>query len=210
MAIQHAACGYSHTVLVTRSGRLLVFGDNGRGQLGTSASDKPITTAASVYHPKGGRFVSAEAGNAHSILLDSAGDVWLTMSTGMECIISGKKVLAIAAGGDDNCNCIASPPAGIIKRQFSIDSIEDGSKIIDQVESLLEDMDSDSSNKVAAAQDIGRRTEELLKYVTTYGYEDFIEITSHQLFIAFIVTDILPCSILSFSIRLIWMRCSHG
>jgi len=164
VAIQHAACGYSHTVLVTRSGRLLVFGDNGRGQLGTSASDKPITTAASVYHPKGGRFVSAEAGNAHSILLDSVGDVWLTMSTGMECIISGKKVLAIAAGGDDNCNCIASPPAGIIKRQFSIDSIEDGSKIIDQVESLLEDMDSDSSNKVAAAQDIGRRTEELLKY----------------------------------------------
>ena len=153
---------------------MLVFGDNGRGQLGTSASDKPITTAAPVYHPNGGRFVSAEAGNAHSILLDNSGDVWLTVSTGMECIILGKNVLAIAAGGDDNCNCIASPPTGMIKRQFSIDSIEDGSTIIDQVESLLEDMDSDNSNKVAAAQDIGRRTEELLKYVNHFRMCDFL------------------------------------
>jgi hypothetical protein len=165
VAIQHAACGYAHTILVTRSGRLLVFGDNGRGQLGTIASDKPTTTALPVQHPRGGRFVSAEAGNAHSILLDSSGDVWLTTPTGLKCLLEGKSVLAIAAGGDDNAVAIASPPAGALMRQFSVDSNEDGSMIVDQVETLLDEMDSDSANKVSAGYDIAKRTEELLRYV---------------------------------------------
>lgn len=164
VAIQHAACGYSHTVLVTRSGRLLVFGDNGRGQLGMAASEKPIMTATPVYHPKGDRFVSAETGNAHSILLDSMGDVWLTSTTGMNCILRGKAVLAIAAGGDDNSVAIASPPTGMLTRQFSTEFEEDGSVIVDQVESLLDEMDSDSANKISAGRDIAKRTEELLKY----------------------------------------------
>jgi alpha-tubulin suppressor-like RCC1 family protein len=165
VAIQHAACGYAHTILVTRSGRLLVFGDNGRGQLGTIASDKPTTTALPVQHPRGGRFVSAEAGNAHSILLDSSGDVWLTTPSGLKCLLEGKSVLAIAAGGDDNAVAIASPPTGALMRQFSVDSNEDGSMIVDQVETLLDEMDSDSANKVSAGYDIAKRTEELLRYV---------------------------------------------
>ena len=165
VAIQHAACGHAHTVLVTRSGRLLVFGDNRRGQLGIAASEAPITTATPIYHPKGDQFVSAEAGNAHTILLDNVGDVWLTSSTGLKCLLKGRSVLAIAAGGDDNSVAIASPPAGMIKRQFSVDSSEDGNMIVDQVETLLNEMDSDSVNKVSAGYDIAKRTEELLRYV---------------------------------------------
>jgi alpha-tubulin suppressor-like RCC1 family protein len=170
VAIQHVACGYAHTILVTRSGRLLVFGDNGRGQLGNIASEKPVVNAIPVHHPKGGRFVSAEAGNAHSLLLDSEGDVWMTTSTGLRCILEGKHVLAIAAGGDDNAVAIASPPSGssMLNRQFSMDSAEDGTLIVDQVESLLDEMNSDSANKNEAGQDIAKRTEELLRCVTSF------------------------------------------
>eukprot|EP00804_Cyclotella_cryptica_P023529 CCRYP_012150-RC/>CCRYP_012150-RC protein AED:0.41 eAED:0.41 QI:0/0/0/1/0/0/2/0/417 len=169
VAIQHVACGYAHTILVARSGRLLVFGDNCRGQLGTTASEKPVVNAIPVYHPNGGRFVSAEAGNAHSVLLDSEGDVWMTTSTGLRCILEGQHALAIAAGGDDNAVAIGSPPSGntTLNRQFSMDSAEDGTMIVDQVESLLDEMDSDSANKVEAGQDIAKRTEELLRYVTS-------------------------------------------
>jgi hypothetical protein len=38
--------------------------------------------------------------------------------------------------------------------------------IIDQVENLLEEMDSDSANKVSAGHDIAKRTEELLRYAS--------------------------------------------
>ena len=165
VAIQHAACGYAHTVLVTRSGHLLVFGDNGRGQLGMAATDAPITTSTPIHHPKGGQFISAEAGNAHTVLLDNAGDVWVTSSAGLNCLLNGRSVLAIAAGGDDNSVAIAAPPAGAIKRQFSVDSTEDGNMIVDRVETLLNEMDSDSANKISAGYDIAKRTEELLRCV---------------------------------------------
>jgi alpha-tubulin suppressor-like RCC1 family protein len=170
VAIQHVACGYAHTILVTRSGRLLVFGDNCRGQLGMTASEKPVVNAVAVVHPRRERFVSAEAGNAHSLLLDSAGDVWLTTPTGLQCVLQGRYVLAIAAGGDDNAVAIASPPSVVTtqEHQISTNSSEDwtlvdGGMIVDKVETLLDEMNSDSDNKVLAGQDIAKRTEELLR-----------------------------------------------
>jgi hypothetical protein len=149
VAIHNAACGCAHTILVTRSGRLFVFGDNSRGQLAMAASDKPFMTATPVHHPTGGRFVSAEAGNAHSILLDSSGDVFVTTHSGLKCLLQGRRIIAIAAGGDGNAVAIASSPVGTLTRQFSVDSVEDGCMIIDQVENLLEEMDSDSADKVS-------------------------------------------------------------
>lgn len=167
VAIQHAACGAEHTVFVTRSGRLLSCGNNDRGQLGLAACDEPSMKVVSVQHPtEGKRFVSAEAGNAHSVLLDSDGDVWLTTGSGLQRVVEGKSVVAIAAGGDDNCIVIASPPSGgkMLKRQFSVESAVDGETIVDTVESLLDEMDSESDKKLYAGQEIAKRTEELVRY----------------------------------------------
>jgi hypothetical protein len=76
--IAHAACGLNHTVLVTKTGRLLVCGSNESGQLGLpSPSTIPVTSVQEVVHPSPERkFVSAEAGTNHTLLLDDCGGVY--------------------------------------------------------------------------------------------------------------------------------------
>jgi len=167
VAIQDVACGAEHTILVTRSGRLLVCGSNQRGQLGADVSKVPTaTTVVPVHHPSGGRFVSAEAGNAHSLLLDNYGDVWLTSSNGLQLVVKGHSVLAIAAGGDDNSVVIAPASTGglSLTRQFSVEKEDDGMDIVDSVENLLQEISSNGANKQYACNEIAKRTEELLKY----------------------------------------------
>ncbi len=112
VAVQDVACGAEHAVLVTISGRLMVClmvcGSNQRGQLGADVSRVPFATVIiSVHHPSGGRFVSAEAGNAHSLLPDNIGDVRLTSLDDLQRVVKGHSVLAIAAGGDDSSVVVA-------------------------------------------------------------------------------------------------------
>ncbi|KAL7544039.1 hypothetical protein ACHAXR_013506 [Thalassiosira sp. AJA248-18] len=164
-AIQQVACGLEHTILVTRSGNLLVCGSNYRGQLGIESSKLQSTSKViQVNHPNGGTFVSAEAGNCHSLVLDSAGDLWLTTANGLQCILEGKSVLAIAAGGDDNCIAVVSAPCGVksLQRQFSMD-MPDSKSIFDDVDSLLEDIESDKTNKNVGAE-IAKKIEDLLRH----------------------------------------------
>ena len=79
-AITYVACGLEHTIFVTRSGDLLVCGSNFNGQLGIPSPELQSTsTITTLHHPKGGSFVSAEAGNGHSLLLDSVGDLKLLL-----------------------------------------------------------------------------------------------------------------------------------
>ena len=167
-AITHVACGLEHTVFVTRSGDLLVCGSNFNGQLGLPSSELQSTsTITTVHHPKGGSFVSAEAGNGHSLVLDSVGDLWLTTPTsGLQCILHGKSVLAIAAGGDDNCIAITSPPHGVktLQRQFSMEMPEDSKSIVDSVDDLLVAMESDEGAQEHAGQEIANKSEELLRH----------------------------------------------
>jgi len=166
-AIQHVACGLEHTIFVARSGDLLVCGSNCGGQLGIDVSKLQSTSKiVSLQHPKGGKFVSAEAGNRHSLVLDSAGDVWVTNANGLTCIIEGRTVLAIAAGGDGNCIAIASSSAGsaTLQRQFSMEMPEDTKSFVDAVDGLLEEMESDESSKQHAGHEIAKRSQELLQH----------------------------------------------
>jgi ubiquitin-protein ligase E3 A len=227
VAAVHAACGESHTVLVTRSGRLLVCGSNCHGQLGlsphtTQTSSTEQTQEIAVYrndvvspvepllHPefmtRGCTFVTAECGSCHTLVLDNEGNVWqiggrgsaAAAATGpyenrLECVLRGKNILSIDAGGDHSI-AIAAPPspssflAGgssedwqgttttpTFQRQFSISLLDntfhatDKQIIATDLEELLVAIGSgkeDYSEKtqLAAAEELANRTEELLQH----------------------------------------------
>lgn len=168
VAIQDATCGLEHTVLVTRSGRLLVCGNNNFGQLGIAASElNSSNTVIPVNHPNGGRFVSAEAGIANSLILDDAGDVWTTTGQhGIQCILAGKSALAISAGGDSNIAIIAAAPTGVklLQRQFSMEEIENPTSIVDAVHGMIVELEDGKGDKSNLSQEIARKSEELLRY----------------------------------------------
>jgi len=167
LAVQNAACGLEHTVLVTRSGRLLVCGNNNFGQLGIATSELKLSKKiVPVNHPKGGRFVSVEAGYGHSLILDNAGDVWMTTQQGIKCILAGKSALAIAAGGNDNSAVITAAPAGarLLQRQFSVEQTEHPTSIVDAVHVMIGELEGGKGDKTNLSQEIARKSEELLRY----------------------------------------------
>ncbi|KAL7546171.1 hypothetical protein ACHAWF_009514, partial [Thalassiosira exigua] len=167
VAISHVACGLEHSVFVTRGGNLLVCGANYQGQLCIDASKlKATSKVVSVEHPNNARFVSVEAGNGHTLVLDSVGDLWATDTNGLHCVLEGRSVLAIAAGGDCSCSAIASTPSGskTLQRQFSVEMPEDTSSIVDSVDALLGEMESDGICKSDASREIAKKSEELLRH----------------------------------------------
>lgn len=104
-----AACGNDHTILVTEQGFLVLFGRNKEGQLGVRGCDmvcKPHVLA----HPQANRrFTQADAGSAHTVVLDEAGVLWrlggeggrITSTTALEQISKpGITIQSVAAGGD--------------------------------------------------------------------------------------------------------------
>eukprot|EP00986_Skeletonema_menzelii_P005715 scaffold2117_cov141-Skeletonema_menzelii.AAC.10 len=166
LAIQDAACGLEHTILVTRSGRLLVCGNNSFGQLGIATSELESSKLLTpIDHPTSGRFTSVEAGCGHSLLLDDAGDVWVTTQSGIKCILAGKSALAIAAGGNNSAVITAAPTgAKLLKRQFSMEEIEDPTSIVDAVDGMIGELEGGKGDQTNLSQEIARKSEELLRY----------------------------------------------
>ena len=162
--ISDVALGLEHSMFITRSGDLLVCGSNVNGQIGIPASKLQSThTITTVHHPTGGSFVSVEAGNTHSLVLDAAGDLWQTdKADGLQCILQGKSVLAIAAGGDNCIAITAAPKLKTLERQFSMMIQEDPKTIVDTVDDLFLKMDSDSDQEKKPEQEIASKVEELL------------------------------------------------
>jgi len=162
-AILDVACGLEHSMFISRPGELLVCGSNVNGQLGIPASKLQSThTITTVHHPTGGSFVSVEAGNNHSLVLDSSGDLWQTDKTdGLQCILRGKSVLAIASGGENGIAITAAPKLKTLERQFSMMMQEDPKTIVVTIDNLLLKMDSDP-NQDKIGQEIGSKVEELL------------------------------------------------
>ena len=110
--------------------------------------------------------MSAQAGNGHSLILDAAGDLWTTNNDGLHCVLEDKSVLAIAAGGDENSIAIASAPSGLksLQRQFSVE-MPDSKSVVDVVDSLLEELESNEAiSKAVAGQQIAKKSEELLRH----------------------------------------------
>lgn len=166
--ITNVACGCDHTIFVNRSGHLLVCGSNYHGQLGIAATKLHSTSAIiKVHHPREGSFISAAAGIGHSLMLDAAGDLWRTNDNGLQCILEGNSVLTMAAGGDRNCIAIASASGHLksLQRTFSLEMIDETESILDSVDNLLDDIESDKMTSEQAGE-IASKSEELLRYPT--------------------------------------------
>lgn len=172
VAVVHAACGYDHTVLVTRSGTLLVCGSNDEGQLGVESGScqKRIQT---VHHPeKTRRFISAEAGEKTTLLLDDKGDVFqMGRETNGELrrVLSGKNIITIAVGGQQY---VAVAEDGAKNLTFSMNEEKavcksTGSPLARSLETLVEsvsnEMQTDGSPLSENATELVSTTSELLK-----------------------------------------------
>ena len=80
---------------------------------------------------------------------------------GLQCILRGKSVLAIAAGGENGIAITAAPKLKTLERQFSMMMQEDPKTIVVTIDNLLLKMDSDP-NQDKIEQEIGSKVEELL------------------------------------------------
>jgi alpha-tubulin suppressor-like RCC1 family protein len=167
VAVVDAACGASHTVLVTRSGGLLVCGSNAHGQLGIDRLKmKGSSTLSALSHAdaaNGRSFVKAEAGANHTLLLDDIGDVWVfndKMSVNHPALKS-KAIHLIAAGGD-LCVAISNNLEGSSPSiPMAID--EDGVFCLaESVEELIRNLSTKQPDDLSAVDDLASRTEELL------------------------------------------------
>ena len=123
-AVNGAACGEFHTVLITKTGKLLVCGSNENGQLGldtdpTTETDL-VTSLRPVVHPEAAeedaRFVAAVAGRKHTLVLDSNKNVWQFASTkdsdnaNIRCILTSERSIVGLAAGGNHCIAISSLP----------------------------------------------------------------------------------------------------
>lgn len=168
--IVHAACGKEHTVLVAKSGQLLVCGSNARGQLSPGGTDTPsFTSVHAVQHPISGRkFVSAEAGSRHTVMLDESGSVWqlgcgsltevispLTLFPIRSIAAGGSLSLAIAKQQRAAMNNDSYPP---IKRPRmpGLDALMEAIR-------LEHDETSTDAATLATTEELARRTEELFR-----------------------------------------------
>ncbi|XP_056322083.1 X-linked retinitis pigmentosa GTPase regulator [Danio aesculapii] len=70
----HISCGQSHSAFVTEQGRLFVFGDNNRGQLGLQTKG-PVTKPVCVKVLKGERVQSVACGTDHTLVSTSQGEI---------------------------------------------------------------------------------------------------------------------------------------
>nr|ADA84471.1 retinitis pigmentosa GTPase regulator protein 1 [Danio rerio] len=70
----HISCGQSHSAFVTEQGRLFVFGDNNRGQLGLQIKG-PVTKPVCVKVLKGERAQSVACGTDHTLVSTSQGEI---------------------------------------------------------------------------------------------------------------------------------------
>lgn len=179
IAVIDAACGDEHTVLVTRSGRLLVCGSNSHGQLGLDpTASQAIDRAKPVDHPNaklGRSFVSAEAGEAHTLLLDDAGDVWLlggNAASKLECVFANKDVRWIAAGGSQSVAVAAATGRNLPNPEFSDEGADAATALTRgrSLEDLLSDLPEGKRPKDEKERPLGevevelaKRTQELLK-----------------------------------------------
>jgi alpha-tubulin suppressor-like RCC1 family protein len=170
--IIHAACGRDHTILVTQSGSLLVCGANEVGQLGFSNSGESTSFASlqTVDHPDSSRkFLSAEAGLEHTLLLDDSGSVWETGNGKFSLRkiafqVSNCRTAGLAAGGFVSL-AIGEKKSDALKTQrqdhatMSLDEL---------VEAIRIDQDRQGSgtrliDHLPPDDELARRTEELFR-----------------------------------------------
>jgi alpha-tubulin suppressor-like RCC1 family protein len=173
VSVVHAACGKDHTVLVTKTGSLLVCGSNEQGQLGVRRDNESTSyaTVQTVQHPIISRkYVSVEAGFQHTVLLDDVGCIW-QMGNGTfspeqvtfesaGTLFSGIAVggsITFAIGKKENITCngnklqISTAP-GVDELMEAIRLEKDEVKFVET-----------QGNNLHPAEELARRTEELFR-----------------------------------------------
>ena len=146
VAVVYATCGSNHTVLVSRSGRLLVFGSNSHGQLGLDVKqyDKVCSPMAVLHQNSNRQFSYADAGESHTLLLDNFGDVWQMGGTSnnaalTQCFV-GKAVRAIGAGGNHSIAIAVRPGHTVLTREFSDAIKNENLQVSGCVEELIDEL----------------------------------------------------------------------
>ncbi|KAF4109172.1 hypothetical protein G5714_010245 [Onychostoma macrolepis] len=71
----HISCGQSHSAFVTEQGRLFVFGNNNRGQLGLQIKG-PVNKPTCIKVLKGERAQFVACGTDHTLVSTSQGDIF--------------------------------------------------------------------------------------------------------------------------------------
>ncbi len=157
VAVIDASCGKDFTVLITKTGRLLVAGSNDQQQLGLSQGTE-IFPVQTVEHPSAGAsFVSAEAGTYHTLLLDNQGDVWyMGNSLPLTKVLEGQSIATIAAGSTFN---MAIASRGDSPKTGNLNPVAPG------LEGLLDGilLEKEVAKQESAVQDLANQTEELFR-----------------------------------------------
>lgn len=167
-SICHAACGNDHTILVSRSGSAYTFGSNADAQLGVDPSKfKTIRSPKMFNHSMAPqrKFLKAEAGSTHTILLDEVGDVWQMGNGQCSCqrIIEGQRIQTIGAGGDHSVAISGHLDNTANEMSESIQKDEELQTTTDCVEGLLAILAGQSgSDADLTATKLTSRTQELL------------------------------------------------
>jgi alpha-tubulin suppressor-like RCC1 family protein len=176
LAIVRASCGADTTILLTKSGKLLVCGRNNHGQLGLDPSQYDfIHSPRRVAHPISTRsFIHAEAGDVHTLMLDNMGDVWqmggLRESEGCTQLLIGKGVRSIGAGGEHSMALSIRPGRSLPRREFSDATIKnDEAKFAECVEDLIRDLPGENQTDISG----GSTRNATLKVITERAEELF-------------------------------------
>jgi len=74
--ITQLSAGFDFSLLLADDGRVWAWGNNEYGQLSSGCADTMCTNPVVVTFPAGVRIVSIEAGDIHSLAIDSNGNVW--------------------------------------------------------------------------------------------------------------------------------------
>jgi hypothetical protein len=106
------------------------------------------------------QFTRAEAGEFHTILLDNEGSVWqMGNSSPLERVLEGKRIVAIAAGGQQSI-AIAPGLEGALQRRGSAETeTTDGLRLAQTVETLVDQISQEEKSR-----ELVSRTEELFRY----------------------------------------------
>ena len=130
--VVHAACGLSHTVLLTQSGSARVFG-----------LSQGSAAAQSLEPPVGRTFIDAAAGDLYTLLLDDMGDVYCLRgdkqqkTMNLEKVLEGHGIVALSASGRHAAALARGPAALPLAREFSSSSDDSPKYALTRHPSLL-------------------------------------------------------------------------
>ncbi|KAI0563399.1 chromosome condensation regulator RCC1 [Gracilaria domingensis] len=124
--IVHAACGRSHTLLVSSLGRVFAAGANSHGQLGIGS--RSVVTGWEVASiPNGMRVTQVSAGSEFSMFLCDGGDVYAAGNGEHGHLGNGRTGERIESAGKVVFDAVSTPSRVLLPQGVKIQQIASGS-----------------------------------------------------------------------------------